>query len=102
MGEPVETRALAYFAPGSGDLTVRAADGGARILILGGPPFGESIVMWWNFVGRTHEEVVSAREDWMAQLVDGGYVDGRFGIPVGDTRDPVPAPELPHVRLKQR
>ncbi len=31
----------------------------ARVLLLGGPPFGEAIVMWWNFVGRSHEEVVA-------------------------------------------
>ena len=42
-----------------------------RALLLGGPPFGESIVMWWNFVGRTHEEVAAFREEWQAQ-VDGG------------------------------
>ena len=26
--------------------------------------------MWWNFVGRDHDEVVQAREDWMAQITD--------------------------------
>ena len=48
--------------------------------------------MWWNFVGRTHEEVVGFRDDWMAQLADGGYADGRFGIPIGDDLPPIPAP----------
>ena len=30
--------------------------------------------MWWNFVGRTHEEVAQARADWEAQaaLPDAG------------------------------
>ena len=56
----------------------------ARVLLLGGPPFGEAIVMWWNFVGRSHEEVVAFREAWQAQLADDGYADGRFGIPIGD------------------
>ena len=32
-----------------------------RVLLLGGPPFGEAIVMWWNFVGRSHEEIVGFR-----------------------------------------
>ena len=89
----VETKQheLAYLPPGSQRLTIEAvAD--ARVLLLGGPPFGEAIVMWWNFVGRTHEDVVAFREAWMAQLEGGGYADGRFGIPVGDDLPPIPAP----------
>ena len=69
--------------------------------MLGGTPFGEPIVMWWNFVGRTHDEVVAAREAWQAQLVD-GYADGRFGVPVGNDLDAIPAPPLPNVRLRER
>ena len=33
-------------------------DGPARVLLLGGPPFGEQLVMWWNFVGRSHDDIV--------------------------------------------
>ena len=92
---------LAYLPPGSQRLTIEAvAD--ARVLLLGGPPFGEAIVMWWNFVGRSHEDVVAFREAWMAQLADGGYADGRFGIPTGDDQPPIPAPPLPNARLKER
>ncbi|MCY7396110.1 MAG: hypothetical protein LH468_08175 [Nocardioides sp.] len=43
-------------APGSGTLTVAAHDEPVRLLVLGGPPCGEAIVMWWNFVGRSHEK----------------------------------------------
>jgi redox-sensitive bicupin YhaK (pirin superfamily) len=39
---------------------------GARVLLVGGPPFGETILMWWNFVGRTPEELAEARADWEA------------------------------------
>jgi quercetin 2,3-dioxygenase len=102
MGErEVKQHELAYVPPGSTTLTITAYDD-ARLLLLGGPPFGEAIVMWWNFVGRTHEEVVGFREDWQAQLAGGGYADGRFGIPVGDTLPPIPAPPLPNARLKER
>jgi redox-sensitive bicupin YhaK (pirin superfamily) len=38
---------------------------GGRALILGGPPFPEKILMWWNFVARTPEELAAAREDWV-------------------------------------
>ena len=71
------------------------------LLLLGGPPFGEAIVMWWNFVGRTHEEIVGFREEWQAQIRDGRQVDGRFGV-VDLDMDSIPAPEMPHVRLKLR
>lgn len=34
----------------------------ARTILLGGPPFGEEIVMWWNLIGRSHQDIVRARE----------------------------------------
>jgi quercetin 2,3-dioxygenase len=37
---------------------------GARVLLIGGPPFPEKILMWWNFVARTPEEIAQARADW--------------------------------------
>ena len=37
---------------------------GARLLLIGGEPFGETIIMWWNFVARTPDEIAQAREDW--------------------------------------
>ena len=39
---------------------------GARLMLIGGAPFGEAILMWWNFVARTHDEIASARADWEA------------------------------------
>ncbi|MEH1059416.1 pirin-like C-terminal cupin domain-containing protein [Micromonospora sp. CPCC 206171] len=36
----------------------------ARTILLGGTPFEEEIVMWWNFIGRTHADIVRARADW--------------------------------------
>ena len=81
-----------------------------RVLVLGGPPFGEPIVMWWNFVGRSHEEIVGYREEWQAQITRDGAVvddssavdDGRFGVVGGDHLPPIPAPGLPNARLKER
>jgi hypothetical protein len=65
------------------------------LLLLGGTPFEEPLVMWWNFVGRSHEEIAAAREDWMAG-------DGRFGVVADDAAPPLPAPALPTTRLKAR
>ncbi len=91
---------LLHEAPGPTSMTLRAGADGADLLLLGGPPFGEEIVMWWNFVGRSHEEVVEARERWQAEL--GHDPEGRFGAfdyPGGES---LPAPGLPHVRLRPR
>ncbi len=70
---------------------------GARLLLLGGEPFGERIVMWWNLVGRSHEDIVEARRAWQAGEARFGSV-GAYAGPV--TR--LPAPVLPHVRLRPR
>ncbi|WP_380168955.1 pirin family protein [Jannaschia sp. R86511] len=68
----------------------------AVLLLLGGEPFGEELVMWWNFVGRSHDEVVAAREAWQDQ-------DKRFGEVPGWAEDSwLRAPELPNVRLRPR
>ena len=107
-GEELKPGDLAFVADGRTTLTVTAHDE-ARLLVLGGPPFGEPIVMWWNFIGRTHEEVVAYRQEWQDQITTNGAVvvagtsvtDGRFGV-VDHDLPPIPAPILPNVRLKQR
>jgi redox-sensitive bicupin YhaK (pirin superfamily) len=107
-GEDVKQHQLVYVAPGE-PLELDAADL-SHLLVLGGRPFGEEIVMWWNFVGRDHAEVVQAREDWMAQITDNNGVipdssaiyDGRFGVVIGDNLPPIPAPAMPNARLKPR
>ncbi|MEV6115249.1 pirin family protein [Streptomyces sp. NPDC052109] len=86
---------LGYVAPGADALTVaNESDDIARTVLLGGTPFEEEIVMWWNFICRSHEEVVRARDDWMS--------GDRFGSVKGYDGDPLPAPELPTVPLKPR
>ena len=78
-------------------ITVRDRRGGdgALVFLLGGAPFEDEIVMWWNFVGRSHEEIVDAREAWEAGAARFGHV-----VDHGDER--VPAPPLPAVRLTRR
>jgi hypothetical protein len=69
----------------------------ARVLLLGGQPFAEEIVMWWNFVARSHEEVERARARWNA----GG--DERYGeVTHYPTDERLSAPPLPNVRLRPR
>jgi redox-sensitive bicupin YhaK (pirin superfamily) len=108
-GQEAKPAALAYVAPGRDRVEVTAHDE-ARVLLLGGEPFGEAIVMWWNFVGRSHEEVVGFREEWQAQVSRDGDVvpdsqqvaEGRFGVVAGDHLPPIPAPALPNARLRER
>ncbi|NPD05079.1 pirin family protein [Nocardioides sp. zg-1308] len=99
-GTELKPTDLACVAAGRSTLTVTALEE-SRLLVLGGPPFGEPIVMWWNFIGRTHDEIVGYRDEWQAQIRDGRVVDGRYGL-VDIEMDPIPAPSLPHVRLKLR
>jgi hypothetical protein len=60
--------------------------------VLGGAPFGETILMWWNFVARTTDEIVAARADWESGRRFGevaAYRGDRLGAPAFLAR-PVP------------
>ncbi len=83
----------------SGSVTLVGGGAGARVLVLGGEPFGEDVVMWWNFIGRSHDEVAAAREAW-----EDGSAQGRFGTVAGYAGEParIPAPPMPGIRLKPR
>jgi redox-sensitive bicupin YhaK (pirin superfamily) len=97
-GTTLDTGELAYLAPGTRPLELaNVADGPARVLVLGGTPFTEEIVMWWNFVGRSHDEIAAFRESWQAESDQFGRVEGYDGFPRR-----LPAPELPHARLTPR
>jgi quercetin 2,3-dioxygenase len=85
---------LLYLGSGRADLRLQAQEP-CRLLLIGGEPFEERIVMWWNFVGRDHDEIVAAREAWM----DG---HDRFGTVRGYSGEPLPAPAMPTTRLKPR
>ncbi|WP_233551221.1 pirin family protein [Amnibacterium setariae] len=96
---------LVALSPGRSSLTIEAGPDGARVLVLAGEPFPDPITMWWNFVGRDHDDIVAARAAWQEQVEQEratGAADGRFG-PHPDAWDAVlPAPDLPTVRLKPR
>ncbi|UMP04966.1 pirin family protein [Amycolatopsis sp. EV170708-02-1] len=97
-GAALDTGELAYLAPGAGRLElVNSGTGPARVLLLGGTPFTEELVMWWNFVGRSHEEIAEYREAWQARADRFGQVEGYQG-----TTAWLPAPALPQVRIKPR
>jgi len=64
-GQPLQERVLYYLGSRRSEVCISSSEGG-RILLIGGPPFPETILMWWNFVARTEEEIVQARADWEA------------------------------------
>lgn len=111
-GTTVEVGELAYLPPGQPTIDLAAAEGRpARVVLLGGEPFGETIVMWWNFVGRSHEEIVEYRANWQAQIgaepatsdeSSNAAVPDQFGTVTGGDLPPLPAPQLPNARLRPR
>jgi redox-sensitive bicupin YhaK (pirin superfamily) len=64
-GQPLAGETLHYLAPGRDELHLKGNP--ARLLLIGGEPFRETILMWWNFVARTAEEIDEARRDWAAR-----------------------------------
>ena len=102
QGVDVPVDRLGVVPAGPGMLRVEAGDTPVRALLIGGEPLGESIVMWWNFVGRSHDEIVAFREQWQREVIDGQDAAGRFGAVAGYPGRALPAPELPNVRLQPR
>lgn len=90
-GECIEADTLLYLGLGRDTLRLRC-DGAARLLLIGGEPLEEDLLMWWNFVARTPEEVLQASEDWNA----GRY----FGDVPGTTLERIPAPVPANLNLK--
>jgi redox-sensitive bicupin YhaK (pirin superfamily) len=89
---------LGYLPPGSATMELANLTGDpSRILLLGGAPFEEDIVMWWNFVARSHEEIVAFHAAWEGESDQFGHVEGYPGTPRR-----LPAPVLPNARLKPR
>ncbi|NEA90421.1 pirin family protein [Streptomyces sp. SID7958] len=92
-GVPVLLGSMLYLGCGRTELPLRA-ESDAGLMLLGGEPFEEELIMFWNWIGRTQEEIEQARRDWMEGT--------RFGEVKGYDGDPLPAPALPPVPLKPR
>ena len=77
---------LAHLGVGRASVAV-SARGPSVALLLGGEPFPDELVMWWNYVGRSREEVTQAHADWTAR-------HERFG-PVRSTLAEIDVPPPP-------
>ena len=102
-------------------LELRAhADQDLRMIVIGGEPLDEDIIMWWNFIGRNHEEIVEFRARYQAEIgveLDlpdapialiarerGGLAADaeQFGPFAPHTPAALPAPHLPNGELRSR
>ncbi|MFJ3967224.1 pirin family protein [Streptomyces parvus] len=92
-GVPVLPGSMLYLGCGRTELPLRALSD-AGLMLLGGEPFEEELVMFWNFIARSGEEIVQARKDWEA--------GSRFGEVQGYDGARLSAPELPATPLKPR
>jgi redox-sensitive bicupin YhaK (pirin superfamily) len=103
-GNAVAAPMLVALPTGRSRLRLKALDTRARVLLLGGTPMESDLVMWWNFVGGSHEEIEQARRDWQAEIgAEGGAAaESRFGTVLGYDGGPLPAPALPGGRLRAR
>lgn len=117
-GAPLALHRLSYLGQGRSTVRLAAADATAVVVLLGGEPFEEELVMWWNFIGRSHEEIVAHREAWQTEIgaeqfpaavsaaESGTYGDGvrypQFGTFPPNQPAPLPAPALPNARLRPR
>lgn len=76
-----------FIEPGVDKIQVELA-ANSRVLLLGGEPFESPILLWWNFVGRTQQELAEARQQW----VEG---HARFGTTPAYEGPRLEAPVLP-------
>lgn len=98
-GASVQPGEIAFLPRGTGQLHLHARTP-SRLLLLGGEPLGERLVMWWNFIGRNDAEIREYRADWQ-ELVEGRRSE-RFDYPAGDSQLPLPAPAIPATTLLPR
>jgi redox-sensitive bicupin YhaK (pirin superfamily) len=84
-GELAHPGVLAYLGRGRDELAL-GLRAGSRVLLLGGRPFTEDLLMWWNFVARARGEIEQARAEWERGTPRFGTVTS--GLP----RIPAPRP----------
>lgn len=99
-GMQAQAGQLVVIPAGPASVTI-AADKGTRVILLGGEPFTEPIIMWWNLIARTHDEVVAWRQQWLDEVA-GTAKNRMFGTPVDHVGEFEPTPPIASVRLKPR
>lgn len=73
---------LVVFQPGA-EIIIKA-NGGSRLMLLGGEPFPEDRHIFWNFVSSSRERIEQAAEDWKERRFPGILGESEF-MPLPDT-----------------
>jgi redox-sensitive bicupin YhaK (pirin superfamily) len=89
-GDDIPPNALWFSPVGATELDLT---GSGVAIVIGGEPYLEQIVMWWNFIARSHEEIEEMRMDWNLHTYPS--IADRVG-------GWIPAPEMPKVTLTAR
>jgi redox-sensitive bicupin YhaK (pirin superfamily) len=84
-GQPLAAQALHYLPAGRDEIRIDGSRD-ARLLLIGGEPFPRPVLMWWNFVASTQEELAAARQDWVDHR--------RFGEVTSYNGPRLPAPDM--------
>lgn len=96
-GAPLASGDLGVVDAGPAELTIEAGAEPVRAVLLGGTPFDAGIVMWWNLIARSHDEIAEWRDEWQGHGERFGEVAGYAGAQAR-----IPAPPLPALRLLPR
>lgn len=89
--ETLRPDTLVYLGTGRRRLQLQCREA-SRVMLIGGEPFGEQILLWWNFVARRPEEIEQASRAWNEHR--------HFGEVQGSPSARLVAPRVPalHVR----
>ncbi len=87
-GQSFAAGQMLVFRPGD-QISAKAGEQGARIMLLGGATMDGPRHIWWNFVASSKDRIDAAKEAWRA----GDWAHGRFKLPPGDDAEFTPAPK---------
>jgi redox-sensitive bicupin YhaK (pirin superfamily) len=99
-GEKVQEAELVYFETGQSKIKISVKTK-TKLVLIGGEPFKERLVMWWNFIARSHAEIEEMRVMWNDQENREKGQDN-FGVFEDEVGGWIPAPEMPNVQLRGR
>ena len=91
-GESLESGTLLYLGADRTHVSIQTLTN-ARVLLLGGEPFNEKVLLWWNFVARDQAEIIQATDDWNNST--------RFGEVKGYAGERLVAPSVADLHLRK-
>jgi redox-sensitive bicupin YhaK (pirin superfamily) len=97
-GVPSAPGTLLYLGTGNTRLTLATGAAAAGLVLVGGEPLNEPVLLWWNFVARTKDELSRASRDWNDAAAYLGEVRGydgpRLVAPLPPWADDAPAAQV--------